>query len=259
MKKSSLMLLAVAMVATTAVPVLAVPRAGEFNTQNYLFSNNSLDGVVAGLEYRMQPRKRSSVEDEDELRISFATMFVGYDFGSFITLYGLFGMGRAEGGSVLREVPYMSDSDQVKFRSDYYTRYKSSGFAFGGGVLLDLIQQDLASTLTTVQSISVKGAARIATFKGGDFGRWTDFTGNITVGLVNDVIGNKSMMPQQVSLFAGPCFARPITKKRWVSREDYYGLMVGAGLQFNPRASLTGSVEMYKERHTVGVSAAYRF
>jgi len=239
MKKSALMLSVAAVVATTALPVLAIPRAGEADGRTALISNSSLSGMVAGVYYRNQPRRHDAIPD-GKIGISHAAMFVGYDFDSWITLYVLGGGGMVKGDT-------------------WDGRYNEGAFTYGGGAMFDFLQYDLASTLTTVQSFSVQGMAQFSTFKTRDFGRWNEFTGNVTVGLINDVIGSKALMPQRISIFAGPCYTAPVTKKRELSKKDRWGVLTGAGLQFNSRASLSGSVEFYSDEMAASLSAAYRF
>ena len=244
MKKSTLMLSVAAVVATTALPVLAIPRAGEADGRTALISSYSLPGMVAGVDYRTQPRRQVHEEGSGKVNISHAVMFIGYDFDSWITLYVLGG-----GGMVKGDTPVWRDNDQ----------YNEGAFTYGGGAMFDFLQYDLASTLTTVQSFSVQGMAQFSTFKTRNFGRWNEFTGNVTVGLINDVIGSKSLMPQRISIFAGPCYAAPVAKKNELSKKDRWGVLTGAGLTFNSRASLSGSVEFYTQEMAASLSAAYRF
>jgi len=241
MKKSALTLLAAAVVATTALPVLAIPRAGEADGQTALISNNSLQGWVAGVYYRNQPRRSYDVAG-GKVDISHAAMFVGYDVCRWITLYGLCGGGMVKGNAL-----------------NVSGRYNEGAMTYGGGAMFSFLQYDLASTLTTVQSFSVQGMVQYSMLCTSDFGKWNEATGNLTIGFINDVIGSKSLVPQRISLYAGPCFATPVHKKRALVGGDRFGTLVGAGLQFNARASLSGSVEFYTKEMAAGLSAAYRF
>ena len=241
MKKSALMLFVAAAVAMPSLPVLAMPRAGEADGRTALVSNSSLRGLVAGVYYRNQPR-RNSVIPGDTVEVSHAAMFVGYDFDSWVTLYVLGGAGMAKGDS-----------------GNWAGHYNEGAFTYGGGAMFDFLQYDLASTLTTVQSFSIQGMAQFSTFKSREFGRWNEAIGNVTVGFVNDVIGNKSLLPQRISIYTGPCVAWAMTKKDDVSRKDRFGVLAGLGLQFNSRASLSGSVEFYTKEMVPSISAAYRF
>lgn len=205
--------------------VCANPRASVANGANYLVAADDLTYWHMGGYYRSQTRELShGIDDLEQNNVGF---LLGYDLLNWISLYGI--VGTTDTKCDIRSI----DDDYA--------------FMYGGGLWVNLVDEDILSRLSCETRIRLNGMAQVThsspEIDGEECG-CTDFYGALTLGIVNELIGNKEIWPESIGLFFGPTYSR-LDCDEFKTTGDEIGFMVGVDLYVNKRINLSCGYETY--------------
>lgn len=223
----------------TAVQSFASPRAAAASGSAFMVSADDLSGWHLGGFYRY-----SSNEINDGLnslnRDSFA-ITLGHDIFPFFSVYALAGVTDAELENSYQE------SDKV--------------FLYGFGGWLNIVDHDLLTNLSLETKIRLQAFGQVS-FScpefDGDEASIRDYYGNLTLSVVNNLIGNKSYWPEAISLFFGPVYNK--VRGDIDSTGEEIGLIFGLDIALDRNVGLSLSYETYgSEDDALGISLNYHF
>jgi len=225
-------------VASTA---MGVARSGQTADDSYLFEINRVDGFHVGFEARDRMMRATDVS---EYGAQYNAIFA-YDIGLSTSIYGLAGV-----GNMTKHFPHPPHNRD---------RESGSGFSYGVGAWVNVLDRDLSTLFDTVSRFRVQTAAQYSRFNC-RYGSWDEISGNITFGIVNSIDGNKSLWPVEIALYVGPC-----VDIIWADLENYnrgsdsFGGIVGIDFLFDKTLSFGASVEFYPNGQAYTGSAMIRF
>lgn len=233
-----------AMVAATAATLCqfagATPRAAEASGANYLIAADRLDGMHVGAYYRYTSRE---VNDYDELSQDNIAFTMGYDLLDWFSIYGIVGTADAEIKN------YEGDRDY--------------SLIYGAGGWLNILDHDLLSNLSCETKFRISASAQVVW--GSPDIAWkeecdyTDFYGALTFSIVNELIGNKSMWPEAIGVFAGPVWSK-FDCDDFEQTGNKAGFGAGLDIYVTQRVGLSASYETYGSGDdAVNVSLNCRF
>lgn len=85
---------------------------------------------------------------------------------------------------------------------------------------------------------------------------WNDFSGSLTLSLVNDLEGDKFFVPSSIALFAGPAFS--ILQSNEIEQEDEFGFVIGLDVFLNEKVSLEVAYTQFEESaYSFGVNVRF--
>lgn len=230
----------VALVAATTA-VYASPRAAEASGADYLAAAEDLSGLHMGAYYRYQSREIS--DGFNNLSQDTIAFVLGFDVRSWFSIYGVIGTADAE-----------------LDRYDYGDR--DFGMIYGVGGWINILDHDLLSNLTCESKVRLTATAQY-TFESpeinGEECDATDFYGAITLGFVNELVGNKNIWPEAVGLFVGPVWS-VFDSDDIDTTGDEMGFAFGLDLYVTRYVGLSVSYETYgHEDDAVNFSLNCRF
>ena len=227
MKSNSLFLagLATALVFAATNGALANPRAAEASGADFLVAADDLSGWHVGGFYRYQSREIS--HGLDNLSQDAFAFHVGRDIFRWISVYGFVGTVDCE----LEDSFF--DSDRV--------------VTYGGGAWINLLDQDILSTLSVETKIRLQANAQISAAKpeiGGSDCEYTETYGTLTFSIINEIVGNKNFWPDALGLFFGPCYS-DLDCDELDATGDTLGMIFGLDFYISRNVSLSASYETY--------------
>lgn len=182
-------LIAAAVAAFACGRAYASPRAAEASGADYLVSAEDLDGFHIGGYYRYTSREID--HGYNSLSQDAFAFILGYDVLGWASVYGIAGV-----------------TDAQLDRYDYGDHDYS--FIYGAGAWVNILDHDLISNLSTETKIRLTATSQI-TFGApevyGDECKYSDFYGAVTLGIVNELVGNKNLWPDALGVFVGPVWS----------------------------------------------------
>jgi len=225
-----------------ASSAMAVVRSGQTADDTFFIEMNKANGFHVGYDGRIRLLDVGSDADAYGAQNN---AVVAYDIGLSTTVYGLLGVG------TVRIQDTASGSG-----------VRSSGISYGAGVWFNIFDTEISTLFETVSRFRVQSALQYSRFnyKLGDENKsWDEISGNVTVGLVNSVIGNKTLWPMEISLYVGPSFNAIWTAGAHSTGSDVLGGIVGVDFIFDKALSVGGSAEFYRDGSAWTLGAMIRF
>ncbi len=229
MKSSSVLVagLATALVFAAADGAFANPRAAEASGADFLIAADDLSGWHVGGFYRYQSREID--HGFDNFNQDAFAFHVGRDIFRWFSIYGFVGTVNCE----LEKSFYDADS----------------AVTYGAGAWLNLVDQDLLSTLAVETKFRLQANAQICAAKpeiGGWDYEYTETYASLTFSVINELVGNKNFWPEALGLFFGPSYSE-IECDDLDTTGDKLGLIFGIDIYVSKNVSLSGSYETYDD------------
>ncbi len=224
-KSARLVTLLATAVLLSALPSRAIPRSGEGSGMHYLVSAEGLSSWHVGAYQRYHDREVKTDGRKTGVDFTHTMAYVGHDVLSWVSLYGLVGLASCQ--------------EELFNRSE-------DAFEYGVGAWFNLLDHDTLEYLTTVQRFRVQGALQY-TMLHTDEVTWGELAGNLTFGVTHEIIGNKFLWPEAVTLYGGPAVNIVVSDEYDQSGDGMVGFVVGVDLQLNRLTSLGASMELYDE------------
>lgn len=229
-------------VAMTAIGMtaLAYPRAAEASGSDFPIAASNLNGFHFGGFYRYQSREvQDGVEDMSQDALAF---HAGYDIIPWLSIYGFVG------------------SVNTEFEPAF--RKADRAFLYGAGAWLNILDHELLTSLTVETKIRLQACAQ-ASFSSpeinGDECKYSDYYGNLTFSIINEVVGNRFIFPDEIGLFIGPCFSSLECDDIDTTGEKV-GVIFGIDMIVTRNVSLSASYETYEAGDdAVNISLNCRF
>lgn len=216
-------------IAATAVAVSvahATPRATEASGADYLVAAENLDGFHLGAYYRYTSREVNhgpySLSQDNIAGI------LGLDILDWFSIYGIFGTADAQ-------------------LDGYFNTDRDYSLIYGGGGWINILDHDLISNLSCETKVRLTASAQITFGKpeiAGIESEYSDFYGAVTLGVVNELLGNKNMWPDAIGVFVGPVWSI-FDCDEWETTGDEMGFAFGLDIYVTRRVGLSASYETY--------------
>lgn len=223
-----------------AVTASAIPTPGELSGQYYLVEATDLNSWHVGLYGRGHERKLKDDGRKIELEVNRAIAFAGYDVFSWFTLYGLAGV------------------SEMKLNNSYDWNDGDKSGEFGVGAWLNLLDHDAMDFNELCDRFRIQMGLQYSVISN-DHVDYGEFSGYLTFGIVNEVIGSKEFWPEAISVFAGPCLNVVNCDEYDQKSDDVIGLMVGGEIQLSKHIAFGASAEVYSDDTAVNGSVSVRF
>lgn len=200
MKKTLTAAVATASIIFTAIPVCAAPLGRSNEGMDYLFKNPVLTrltaGVYGGEVNREIKFKNSSFETEmDAMRV---TGYLGISLLKWLNVYGMAGQNTAE-------IPGWGKADGEAI--------------YGGGVSINLLNHFIREPVPIEDAFRLNlGLQYLSTEAqfGNQTLKWGEFSGALTLSIINHTTGNKYYTPESIALYLGPAFS-------YIRSDDFEG------------------------------------
>lgn len=229
-----------AAMAATGMTALANPRAAEAAGSDFPIAASSLDGFHVGGFYRYQSREVwKGIDDMNQDSLAF---HVGYDLVPWLSAFAFVGTVDTEFDSAFRK------ADRTVL--------------YGAGAWLNILDHELLTSLTVETKIRLQACAQ-ASFASpeinGEDCKYNDYYGNITFSIINEVVGNRFIFPDEIGLFVGPCFTKLKSDDIDATGENV-GVIFGLDMIVTRNVSLSASYETYGAgEDAVNISLNCRF
>lgn len=214
-----------AAMAVAGTNALANPRAAEAAGSDFPIAASSLDGFHVGGFYRYQ--SRDILHDTDRLSQDAIAFHAGVDVVRWLSVYGFIGTVDTEFESKFR------DADMAAI--------------YGGGAWVNILDHELLTSLTVETKIRLQACAQASFAKpevnGEDCG-YTDYYGNITFSIINEIVGNRFIFPDEIGIFVGPSFSKFECDDIDTTGSNI-GVIFGIDMIVSRNVSLSASYETY--------------
>lgn|GEM_PF-1251716 len=148
--------------------------------------------------------------------------YVGYDVLPWVTFY-------AVGGGAQTRIGWFNNS--------------SSGAEYGFGVTLNLIDTEIEDATAFENRLRLSSHLQFTRGSAGMNGvyglseiTWDDFSGDLTLSVVNDLEGDKFFVPNSIALFFGPTFS--VLSSTSIEQDKIFGLTAGLDIFLNEKVNL---------------------
>ena len=219
---------------------MAAPRAGENDSTKYLVAARDLGAWHIGGYYRHMSREIEWNGTKDAT-VYQGLFFVGRDVLPWMTAYALLGAGQMD----------FDDMDAGE----------SGGGVFGGGAWFNFLEHELLDYSLLEHRIRISGMAQY-TFSsseaGGEDLSWGEFYADLTLGVTSDIVGNKSLWPEGITLFAGPVY-NSLQTNDFDSDTAGLGITAGLDVHISQRNTISVGYELYNEDEGITASLGIRF
>lgn len=221
--------------------VYASPRATEASGANYLVAAEDLDSFHMGAYYRYSSREIS--HGRDSISRDSIGFVAGYDILPWASVYGVLGMGDAQ----------LDRGDDGRH-----------GFSplYGVGFWANILDHDLFSGLACESKVRITASGQYTYGKPEINGRETkisDLHAALTVGVVNEITGNKRLRPEAVGVFLGPVWDS-VKCDDYNPTGDEMGVVFGLDVYLSRYTGFSVSYEVYgSEDNAIGLSVNCRF
>ena len=201
---------------------------------------SKVDGFHVGFDGRVR-QMGSGYNDWSEYGGQF-NIVCAYDISMSTSVYGLFGVGN------------MGNIDAAG------DRQRGSGASYGAGLWFNILDAEVSTLFETLNRIRVQSAIQYSRFDC-RLSAWNEVSGNLTLGFVNAVDGNKTFWPMEMTLYLGPCMSAiwAADLENYSRSSDSFGGIVGIDLNFDKAVSFGGSVEIYPNGMAWTAGAMFRF
>jgi hypothetical protein len=191
MKKTLAFAAVTASLILTSFPVCAVPLGRSNEEMNYLFKDPVLSRVTAGAYVGEVNReiifKDSSIETE--MNSARVTGYLGLSLLGWLNVYGIAGQNSAE-------IPDMDEPDGEAI--------------YGGGISINLLNHFLREPLPMEDAFRLNLGVQILNTEaqfGDELLEWSEFSGALTISVINHTTGNKNYTPETIAIYLGPAIS----------------------------------------------------
>lgn len=168
----------------------AWPTATSSRGREYLVNASSLDRWSFGVTREEFERAVTYRDVEYRMQIRQHSVYVGYDILRWATVYGMLNNGQTRIGRL------------------YTPEHKTD---YSAGVRFNLLHHDLMEPDLLYENIfRINAEIRYSNRKTEQWSRtiqWDEWFAALTVGLVNEIEGNKEFWPHAIGIFAGPLYS----------------------------------------------------
>ena len=243
MNKTSVMMVAALSAACMALPAVAAPRVPEASGQNYLIAAEDPSPFHVGAFFRNHDRTVTLDHGGTyKFNTDRAGGFVAYDITRWLAIYGM-------------AAYTWNGFDEIGDRKDNST-------VWGAGVWVNIFDTELIDGLALENRFRLDANAQFLTGEADVYSydlSYTEFYGSLTASIVNEIVGNKTMWPEAIGVFFGPCFTAWDSDDFETEYEDF-GFAVGLDVYLTRRAILSAAYEVYeKGENATGVTVGVRF
>lgn len=231
-----------AFIVATTPALLASPRAAEASGGHYLVAADNLDGLHFGGYYRYSA-KEVMAGGNDTLSQDAVAFTLGYDLLNWVSVYGILGT---------------TDGQLDRYNNGEH------GFSpmYGVGAWVNILDHDIISSLSCETRLRLTATAQFTASSPEINGKEcdaTDFYGALTLGIVNELTGNKNIWPDAIGIFFGPVWDS-FDCDEYEPLGDEAGLAFGFDVYLSRRVALSASYETYgSEDDAVNFSINCRF
>jgi opacity protein-like surface antigen len=236
MKTSSYLLPSVSLICTlaTVYAAHAAPVADSSSQLNYLVKAKDLSKISIGTYYMDVLRKVDTSEASGaKLEGNRGMAYIGYDVLPWLCVYGAAGAGEYE----LRGGGTSSGTDGQ----------------WGFGVRANLLDHFIKDPTLLEHRIELRSGANytsVDTKLGGRSEDWGEFSASLTLHLVNDIVGNKELMPTSIGLYVGPVYSTYLNGD--VEEDTSVGVSGGMEIVISENISLGLGVEYFDNATAIG-------
>ncbi len=218
----------------------ATPRAIEVSGANHLFAAEDLEGLHLGAYYRYSSFGTTSYSDISHDNIA---LTLGYDVLDWVTVYAIAG------------------STDVKPGNNTFGD-RGTAFLYGIGAWANILDHDIISGLSCETRLRLTATAQFTAASPEINDVEYDYTetyGALTLGILNELSGNKSMWPDAIGVFVGPVYNN-YDSDVVESTGDELGIAFGLDVYVSSRVGLSASYETYNgENEAMNFSLSYSF
>jgi hypothetical protein len=205
--------LAVALLCISTI-ASAAPVASSNLGREYLIGSSGLENWSAGIYGGTFQREITFNGFDTELESNRGYFYLGYDVMRWMTPYAALGVSDSKIGGVSGE---------------------SAEFAYELGVHFNLIDHEMMDSTLMEDRVRVNANVSYGATEASDV-RWSELTASLTAGLVNDLDGNKTFVPESIGLYLGPVFS--YIRSDEIEANNEVGLLVGLDFYVTPRVVL---------------------
>lgn len=232
MKNSARIALGLLLLATvTTAPSGAVPVSSGQLGRNYLVSAADLTRWSGGILGSVRKRDVEVERFDYTLKSTRYLIYVGYDFMSWATAYGIGGRSVSKMGS---------------------GAYENASAEIGGGVRFNILEHEILSPTLVEDMIRINCGVQY-TMSGTDWRGtdldWGELYGWLTLSLINELDGNKLFVPWSIALYGGPIYSDFFSD---VDANETLGFTAGLEVLYTDRVSLHAGVEHFDEQSFAG-------
>lgn len=221
-----------------SVPALAAPIPGSNLGIEHFMGAERLARWSGGVYGGVAERKVEIGSGAYDMETPWAALFVGYDVSRWLTAYGIVGWTKSE-------LNNMEDADEEVM--------------FGGGAIARLLDHEILDPVLFEDRIRINAGCEYAVFQADLAGQsqdWGELSASLTIGIVNDVVGNKLFLPNAVGLYAGPAYSD--FHGGDVTAVEYFGFIGGIDIYYSETVTLEFFAEHY-EKDSYGGAISVRF
>jgi len=191
MKKTLTAAVATATILITASPLIAAPVGRSNDGMDYLFKDPVLSRITAGV-YGGEANREIKFENspvESEMNSTRVTGYLGISLLKWLNVYGMAGQNTAE-------IPGMGEADGEAI--------------YGGGLSINLLNHFLREPIPMEDTFRLNLGLQILNTEanfGSETLEWAEFSGALTLSIINHTTGNKEYTPESIALYLGPAFS----------------------------------------------------
>jgi len=234
--KTTKILTVFSLVALMAATAVATPRSGVSSGRHFLVAAEDLSAWHFGIYGRMKEYKVEYKGEKRDVEVGRVLAFAGYDLTPWATLYAMAGVNSAK--------------DDLRDLS-------KNAFELGFGAWMNILDHDTFDFLTLEQRFRIQSALQVMMFRNDEF-LWGELTGNITFGITHELVGSKFVLPDAITIYAGPAVNLVFSDDYDMSSSDMFGLAVGVDVQVNSRTNLNVGGEIYSDNSAFTASLSIR-
>jgi len=215
-------------------PAYALPGGYDDNGRNYLEGSSDLSSWSMGLY--MAGRDRAILIDDVPYHMETGEMmgYVGYDITPRFTFY-------ATGGSTRHSVRH--------------PRVVTSSGMFGVGFKVNLLDHEIMDPTLLEDQIRLNLELQYSASSLEWYGEAKDYgevSGSLTLGLVNDTMGNILYLPNGIGIFAGLVYSDYVTGD--IDGESPAGYTAGLEIYYTEKVTIEVRVEVFDDpKYSAGI------
>jgi opacity protein-like surface antigen len=240
MKSSPILLAALLGIClATAGSALASPRAAEAAGSHYLLAADNLNGWHLGGFYRYADRELD--HGAYALKQNKFMVHLGHDVLSWLSIYAFLGT------TTLEVEPGFGDRDP--------------DLEYGAGAWANLLDHDLLGNFALETRLRLQAIGQVSASSPEIDGReasYVEFYGALTLGVVNELIGNKAYWPEAIGLFFGPVY-NDISSDDIDATGSAFGLTGGLDIYLTRDTTLSLSYEAFDSDKIYNAALNFRF
>lgn len=229
MKKTLAFAVVTASLILTSLPVCAAPLGRSNDAMNYLFKDPVLSRITAGA-YGGEVNREIKFKDsgfETEMNAARVTGYLGISVLEWLNVYGIAGQNSTE-------IPGMADPDGEAI--------------YGGGISVNLLNHFLREPIPMEDAFRLNLGAQFLTTEaqfGNEILEWDEFSGALTLSIINHTTGNKNYTPESIAIYLGPAFS--VIRSDDFEAKNNGGVIGGLEIFFTDSFAIDFRVEYFEK------------